>query len=178
MVEWLNMVESSESKRMVKICKSQGVFDQLPFVLVRLLRHSPYAKNVRVRQREGQGRCFQEGQTGVLALRRRYATIWSSEALLNLTIVAEVVYTYMYRSSNETKRWGLKRLNTSILSRFIVAAYSLYLPSGQWNRVFLAFAAGCQGIWMYLAKGDTMWGEQNPRNWWDNEVSNRRIFER
>jgi hypothetical protein len=52
------------------------------------------------------------------------------------------------------------------------------LPSGQWNRVFLAFAAGCQGIWMYLAKGDTMWGEQNPRNWWDNEVLNRRIFER
>jgi len=72
MVEWLNMVESSESKRMVKICKSQGFFDQLPFVLVRLLRPSPYAKNVRVRQREGQGRCFQEGQTGVLALRRRY----------------------------------------------------------------------------------------------------------
>lgn len=76
MVQWFKMVESSESKRMVKIWKSQKVFfDQLPFVLVRLLRPSPYAKNVRVRQREGQGRCFQEGQTGVLALRRRYATI-------------------------------------------------------------------------------------------------------
>ena len=57
MVEYeMKMVDSSESKRMVNICRSQGVFNfDSPFVLVRLLRLSPYAKNVRVRQREGQG---------------------------------------------------------------------------------------------------------------------------